>query len=262
VATSTHAVFFARVPPTVPYEELHELFSKYGTVTNLNLYRRWATAKTSKGCGLVEYTTQDEAKAAMDGLNGNYTFDNYPGSEAPIVVEWMDASRLTPPADCECQASKQALPAGFLATKSHLHAHQLLNPASQMPQLASVQEQEGLHTLDPAPGLDCCTCDGLHVTSDLDLASPDLASPVLLPRACSLEAPQVQQEPKQGQQAAQQDQQQRRQQQQQPQAGVAHPAAPAVCSAQQGRSSSSSGCSSCQLRGSASDKRLWLPPCP
>jgi RNA recognition motif-containing protein len=97
-------VFFARVPPNVPYEELHGVFSKYGTVTNLNLYRRWATAKTSKGCGLVEYTTQEEAQAAMDALNGNYRFDSYPGSEAPMVVEWMDASRLTPPAG-KCHTS-------------------------------------------------------------------------------------------------------------------------------------------------------------
>lgn len=50
------SVFFARVPPTVPYEEILELFQEFGNVVSLNLFRPWATAKTSKvrrvaGCG-------------------------------------------------------------------------------------------------------------------------------------------------------------------------------------------------------------------
>lgn len=51
-------MFFARVPPTVPSDGLLALFAKFGTVKHLNLYRRWATAKTSKGCGIVEYGSQ------------------------------------------------------------------------------------------------------------------------------------------------------------------------------------------------------------
>lgn len=41
-------VFFARVPPTVPYESILALFQQFGTVNSLNLFRPWASAKTSK----------------------------------------------------------------------------------------------------------------------------------------------------------------------------------------------------------------------
>lgn len=44
----SNCVFFARVPPTVPYESIHALFSQFGAVLNLNLFRPWASAKTSK----------------------------------------------------------------------------------------------------------------------------------------------------------------------------------------------------------------------
>jgi hypothetical protein len=40
--------FFARVPPTIMHEQLVELFSKYGAVEDLNLFRPFAEAKTSK----------------------------------------------------------------------------------------------------------------------------------------------------------------------------------------------------------------------
>jgi len=42
------SLFFARVPPTVPYEAILELFEQFGKVASLNLFRPWATAKTSK----------------------------------------------------------------------------------------------------------------------------------------------------------------------------------------------------------------------
>jgi hypothetical protein len=42
------SLFFARVPPTVTYEAIMELFAEHGKVLTLNLFRPWATAKTSK----------------------------------------------------------------------------------------------------------------------------------------------------------------------------------------------------------------------
>ena len=61
----------------------------------LNLYRRWATAKTSKGCGIVEFGDQASAAAAMAALSGSHTFDGHPGYEGPMVVEAMDVNRLS-----------------------------------------------------------------------------------------------------------------------------------------------------------------------
>lgn len=40
-------VYFARVPPTVPKEEILEVFNSFcGPVVRVNLFRPWATAKT------------------------------------------------------------------------------------------------------------------------------------------------------------------------------------------------------------------------
>jgi RNA recognition motif-containing protein len=83
------------VPPLVPHEELLQLFGKFGTVLDLNLFKRWSTAKASKGCGTVKYSTSEAASAALLALNGVHTFEAHQGCEGPMVVEWMDASRLT-----------------------------------------------------------------------------------------------------------------------------------------------------------------------
>ncbi len=89
------SLFFARCPPTVPFEDLHSLFKQFGPVKHLNLYRRWATAKTSKGCCIVEFETQEAAAAAMEALNGKHTFAGYPSCDAPMVLEPMDPNRMT-----------------------------------------------------------------------------------------------------------------------------------------------------------------------
>jgi RNA recognition motif-containing protein len=87
-------VFFARVPPPVPYDDLLTLFRQYGEVKDLNLYRRWATAKTSKGCGIVVFSSCSAAKAALEALNGAKPFEGYPGCDMPMVIEYVDASRI------------------------------------------------------------------------------------------------------------------------------------------------------------------------
>eukprot|EP00878_Enallax_costatus_P006771 GHUV01007097.1.p2 GENE.GHUV01007097.1~~GHUV01007097.1.p2 ORF type:complete len:445 (+),score=134.60 GHUV01007097.1:4633-5967(+) len=89
-AAPSNSVFFARVPPTVPYESIHALFAQFGTVLNLNLFRPWASAKTSKGCGIVEYEGAASAVAAMDALHQKY---HWTGGETTMVVEWMDPRR-------------------------------------------------------------------------------------------------------------------------------------------------------------------------
>jgi hypothetical protein len=50
-------VYFARVPPCVPVEELEELFGSCGKVVNVNLFKPWATSKTSKVRGAVAAST-------------------------------------------------------------------------------------------------------------------------------------------------------------------------------------------------------------
>eukprot|EP00879_Flechtneria_rotunda_P002428 GHRR01002625.1.p1 GENE.GHRR01002625.1~~GHRR01002625.1.p1 ORF type:complete len:782 (+),score=274.94 GHRR01002625.1:429-2774(+) len=84
------SVFFARVPPTVPYESILALFQQFGTVKSLNLFRPWASAKTSKGCGIVDYDNPEAAAAAMVSLHTKY---HWTGGETTMVVEWMDPAR-------------------------------------------------------------------------------------------------------------------------------------------------------------------------
>jgi hypothetical protein len=55
------SLFFARCPPLTSEEEIQSLFKRYGTVTSFNLFRRWATAKTSKGKVYAEYLNQSSA---------------------------------------------------------------------------------------------------------------------------------------------------------------------------------------------------------
>jgi hypothetical protein len=43
------------------------------------------------GCGVVTFTCHESAAAALEALHGKYM---WPDSEAPMVVEWMDPSRL------------------------------------------------------------------------------------------------------------------------------------------------------------------------
>lgn len=84
-------VFFARCPPVTTEEQVRKLFSQFGLIEEVNLYRRWQSAKTSKGCGFVRFSTHTAAAAALQALNGKHMFEN---SEAPMVVEWLDPARL------------------------------------------------------------------------------------------------------------------------------------------------------------------------
>eukprot|EP00878_Enallax_costatus_P011299 GHUV01011796.1.p1 GENE.GHUV01011796.1~~GHUV01011796.1.p1 ORF type:complete len:536 (+),score=161.13 GHUV01011796.1:273-1880(+) len=84
-------VFFARCPPVTTEEQVHKLFSQFGHVEEVNLYRRWQSAKTSKGCGFVRFSERSAAAAALEALNNKHMFEN---SEAPMVVEWIDPARV------------------------------------------------------------------------------------------------------------------------------------------------------------------------
>jgi hypothetical protein len=46
-----------------------------------------------QGCGLITYKDRTSAAAAIQQLHGEYTF---PGSDCPMVVEWMDLKKQRP----------------------------------------------------------------------------------------------------------------------------------------------------------------------
>lgn len=84
-------LFFAKVAPSAPPEEVQRVFEPYGGVESINLFRAWATARSSKGCGLITMATQEGARAARDALNGKHVWE---GADAPMAVEWCCPEKL------------------------------------------------------------------------------------------------------------------------------------------------------------------------
>lgn len=94
VPDASASVFFARCPPSITEDQLLEVFGKFGTVVNVNLFKRWAAAKSSKGCGIISFRETASAEAALV-LNGQHKFTD---SEVPMVVEPCQADRQRAPA--------------------------------------------------------------------------------------------------------------------------------------------------------------------
>jgi len=88
---ASRQLFFAKVAPSAAAEEVRRIFEPFGRVDDINLFRAWATARSSKGCGLVTLGSVDAAAAAREALNGRHV---WPGADGPMVVEWCAPSKL------------------------------------------------------------------------------------------------------------------------------------------------------------------------
>ena len=62
-------VYVGHVSGTVTEDEVRRLFSVVGTVTSVHLVVDPASGE-SRGCGYVRMSTEDEAREAIDLLNG------------------------------------------------------------------------------------------------------------------------------------------------------------------------------------------------
>lgn len=82
-------LFFAKVLRTATEEEVKTLLAQYGRVYDVNLFRAFQGAPTTKGCGLATMGSHDEAQAAITALDSKYVWD---GMDSPMVVKWMDAA--------------------------------------------------------------------------------------------------------------------------------------------------------------------------
>ncbi|KAG2455141.1 hypothetical protein HYH02_000960 [Chlamydomonas schloesseri] len=80
-------LFFAKVLRSATEEEVRRLFGQFGKVTDVNLFRAFQGAPTTKGCGLVTMGTHNEAVSAIAALDNQYVWE---GMETPMVVKWMD----------------------------------------------------------------------------------------------------------------------------------------------------------------------------
>eukprot|EP00198_Chlamydomonas_reinhardtii_P006060 XP_001695396.1 RNA-binding protein [Chlamydomonas reinhardtii] len=82
-------IFFAKVLRSTTEEEVRRLFSRFGKVHEVNLFRAFQGAPTTKGCGLVTMLVHDEALAAIGALDGKFVWE---GMDCPMVVKWMDTA--------------------------------------------------------------------------------------------------------------------------------------------------------------------------
>lgn len=81
-------LFFAKILRTAKEDEVKAVFAQYGSVHDVNLFRPFQGAPTTKGCGLVTMGSHSEAAAAISGLDGRFSWE---GMDSAMVVKWMDA---------------------------------------------------------------------------------------------------------------------------------------------------------------------------
>lgn len=62
-------LYVGSLPYSTKEDDLHQLFSQYGTVTSVNIIKDKVTGQ-SKGFGFVEMSSADEAQKAIEGTNG------------------------------------------------------------------------------------------------------------------------------------------------------------------------------------------------
>jgi RNA recognition motif-containing protein len=62
-------LYVGSLPYKTTEDELHQLFSQYGTVTSVKIVTDRVTGQ-SKGFGFVEMANSDEAQKAIEGVNG------------------------------------------------------------------------------------------------------------------------------------------------------------------------------------------------
>ncbi|KAL5135631.1 RNA-binding protein BRN1 [Glycine soja] len=112
-----HKLFIGMLPKNVSEVEISALFSKYGTIKDLQILR--GSQQTSKGCAFLKYETKEQALTALEAINGKHKMEyfgsssgiqprnpvgftkkshfllatNLPGSSVPLVVKWADTEK-------------------------------------------------------------------------------------------------------------------------------------------------------------------------
>lgn len=82
-------LYVGGVPRTVTEEDVRSVFGEYGNVVEVIILRdKWSGQQQE--CCFVKYATLEEADAAIDTLNGQYTFC---GGFCPVKVKYADGER-------------------------------------------------------------------------------------------------------------------------------------------------------------------------
>ncbi|EXC34673.1 CUGBP Elav-like family member 5 [Morus notabilis] len=83
-----HKLFVGMLPKNVSEADVSALFSKYGTIKDLQILR--GSQQTSKGCAFLKYETKEQALASLEAINGKHKME---GSSVPLVVKWADTEK-------------------------------------------------------------------------------------------------------------------------------------------------------------------------
>ncbi|XP_050139410.1 RNA-binding protein BRN1-like isoform X2 [Malus sylvestris] len=154
-----HKLFIGMLPKNVSEVEVSDLFSKYGTVKDLQILR--GSQQTSKGCAFLKYETKDQALAALEAINGKHKME---GSSVPLVVKWADTEkeRLArraqkaysqaangPNGDSQHPSLFGALPMGYVPSYNG-YGYQAPGTYGLMPyRLPGLQNQQGFQNMIP-----------------------------------------------------------------------------------------------------------------
>ncbi|XP_068310391.1 RNA-binding protein BRN1-like [Pyrus communis] len=154
-----HKLFIGMLPKNVSEVEVSDLFSKYGTVKDLQILR--GSQQTSKGCAFLKYETKDQALAALEAINGKHKME---GSSVHLVVKWADTEkeRLArraqkaysqaangPNGDSQHPSLFGALPMGYVPSYNG-YGYQASGTYGLMPyRLPGLQNQQGFQNMIP-----------------------------------------------------------------------------------------------------------------
>jgi len=167
-------LFFAKVLRTAQEHEVRALFSKYGSVHDVNMFRPFLNASITKGCGLVTMSTHEEACCAIVALDGRYVWE---GMDTAMVVKWMDVQLQK-----RRKENHQAVKRQRMLPDSGSKSPQMLVPSPANMQLAQDYDPNGrfpgLPLGDASPG--CHPDDGKIFVSNLPrTATLDALRPLL-----------------------------------------------------------------------------------
>ncbi|GLC56141.1 hypothetical protein PLESTB_001073100 [Pleodorina starrii] len=131
-------LFFAKALRSTTEDEVRRLFSLFGKVHDVNLFRAFQGAPTTKGCGLVTMSQHPEAVAAIDALDGKHVWE---GMDCPMVVKWMDTALQRRRREQHLASTRQPQPQQKQQQQLSQQAQQLPQQPQQLPQPQQPQAQ-------------------------------------------------------------------------------------------------------------------------
>ncbi|XP_027366915.1 RNA-binding protein BRN1-like isoform X2 [Abrus precatorius] len=152
-----HKLFIGMLPKNISEVEVSNLFSKYGTIKDLQILR----GSQQTRCAFLKYETKEQAVAALGEINGKHIME---GSSVPLVVKWADTEKerqvrraqkaesqvsTVSHVDCQHPSLFGALPMGYVPPYNG-YGYQAPGGYRLMPyRFPPMQNQPGFHNIMP-----------------------------------------------------------------------------------------------------------------